>query len=1172
VPRTSAVTPDHFTTFGELLKFLRRRAGLTQRELSIGVGYTESQISRLEQNQRPPDEASLTARFVPALRLELEREWTARLLELASASRAATEPDNPEPRRVHMAAALNLQLLGGFRLVADEQPIIQLDTPRLRALLAYLVLRRGVSQSRQQLAFLLWPDSSEGQARNNLRTLLHRLRVALPNADAHLSLTLQTVAWQANSPLVLDVAEFEMAVARAARAEQAGDEPAAIAAFERAAALYQGDLIPDCYDDWIQPERERLQREAFSVLERLAQHLEQSGDDAPAIDYARRLRELDPLRETTCLRLMRLHAARGDRAGALRAYHTYVTTLHNELAVEPSPTLRRAYEQLLAADAPLSTPVAGLAPSAPVIGRETEWARMQAVWQTALDGRARLLLLTGEAGIGKTRLLEDLLSWASRQGVATAVAHCYGAEGALAYAPVTTWLRSDALQRRLIYLEPAWLREVARLIPDALARRPDLAQADPLTEPWQRQRLFEALARAMLAGERPLLLAIDDLQWCDRDTLQWLHFLVRYEPRAPLLVAATVRDGEAGGDRPLAALLDDLRRGGQLTELPLRRLNPAETAALANNLAGRPVVDEEANNLYAETEGNPLFVVETVRAGLARQAQSEGTQEGSPARAAHMPPGIAAAIGQRLSQLRPSARELLEVAAVIGRSFTVGVLARAAAGDEAALVRGLDELWQRRIVREHGVDAYDFSHDKLRAVAYAELSPVRQRRLQRRVAEALEAEYTGNLDRVSGQIAAHYEQAGLPDQAAAYYERAAEAAKHLYANAEAIQHLRRAVGLLTPASSDERRAWTARLSQKLGDLLHLSGRYAEARSAYDGSLGLIPKEDRLARAAMRLKIGNAWRDHYRYEEAFAEYAAAEAELNLTANEAVPELWQAWVQIKMDQFQTHYWLAQILEMFRLMEAIRPVIERHGSSGQRARIHQLMAIATLRRDRLVATDEVVAYARSYLAAVEASEEASALPAAHFQLGYILLWHNDLEGAEPELLAALESAERTGDRSLEARCLTYLTILKRKCQQVEAVQRYVERSQHVARAVEMPDYLGAAEANRAWLAGRVGDLAQARAHGQKALEQWRRTPIAFGAQWTALWPLIGAALAAGQVAEAVAHGRAVLDPLQQRPPEQLDAALKAAVQAGERGDFAAAQAALEGTLSAARKLGYL
>lgn len=1167
-PRTPAVIPEQFTTFGELLKFLRRRAGLTQRELSIGVGYSESQIGRLEQNHRPPDEAALAARFVPALHLEADREWVARLLQLAGATRAQDGPDDPAPLGRPKTPALNIQLLGGFRLISAEQPVIKLDTPRLRALLAYLVLRQGVPQSRQQLAFLLWPDSSEGQARSNLRTLLHRLRVALPNADANLSLTLQTVAWQANSPLVLDVAEFEMAVARAARAEQAGDEAAAIAAFERAAALYPGDLMPDCYDDWIQPERERLQHLAFSALERLALHLEQRGDYAPAINYTRRLREIDPARETTCFSLMRLHAARGDRAGAVRAYHTYVTTLHNELAVEPSPALRRAYEQLLAADAPPSTPVPGLAPSAPLIGRETEWTRVQAVWHTVLDGRARLLLLTGEAGIGKTRLLEDLLSWASRQGAATAAAHCYAAEGALAYAPVTAWLRSDAVQRRLNHLEPARLREVARLIPDELARRPDLAQAGPLTEPWQRQRLFEGLARAMLAGERPLLLAIDDLQWCDRDTLQWLHFLVRYEPRAPLLVAATVREGEAGGDHPLALLLDDLRRGGQLTELPLRRLNPGETAALANNLAGRPVVAQEALDLYAETEGNPLFVVETVRAGLAREAQGEGNKEGSSSQTVNLPPGIAAEIGQRLSQLSPSARELLGVAAAIGRSFTVGVLARAAAGDEAALVHGLDELWQRRIVREHGVDAYDFSHDKLRAVAYTELSPVRQRRLQRRVAEALEAEYTGDLDRVSGQIAAHYEQAGLPDQAAAYYERAAEAARRLYANAEAIHHLRRAVGLLVPASSDERRAWTGRLSQKLGDLLHLSGRYAEARSAYDGSLGLIPKEDRLARAAMRLKIGNAWRDQYRYEEAFAEYAAAEAELNLTANEAVPDLWQAWVQIKMDQFQTHYWLAQIPEMFRLMEAIRPVIERHGSSGQRARIHQLMAIATLRRDRLVATDEHVGHARSYLAAVEASS----LPAAHFQLGYILLWHNDLEGAEAELLAALESAERTGDRSLEARCLTYLTILKRKCQQVEAVQSYVERSRQVALAVQMPDYMGVAEANLAWLAWRAGDPAEARAHGQKALEEWRRTPIAFGAQWTALWPLIGAALVAGQVPEALEHGRAVLDPLQQRSPEPLEAALEAAVRAGDPSDLAAAQAALEGALDSARALGYL
>jgi tetratricopeptide (TPR) repeat protein len=152
-----------------------------------------------------------------------------------------------------------------------------------------------------------------------------------------------------------------------------------------------------------------------------------------------------------------------------------------------------------------------------VIGRRVQWQHLQAAWHKAADGHPHLVLLSGEAGIGKTRLSEELEAWVSRQGMTTASARCYAAEGRLPYAPVTTWLRTEAIHAGLLTLDPVWLTEIARLLPELQAKRPDVPRPPELREGWQRQRFFEALARALLSAHQPLLLLLDDLQWCDHE-------------------------------------------------------------------------------------------------------------------------------------------------------------------------------------------------------------------------------------------------------------------------------------------------------------------------------------------------------------------------------------------------------------------------------------------------------------------------------------------------------------------------------------------------------------------------------------------------------------------------------------------------------------------------------
>jgi tetratricopeptide (TPR) repeat protein len=296
--------------------------------------------------------------------------------------------------------------------------------------------------------------------------------------------------------------------------------------------------------------------------------------------------------------------------------------------------------------------------------------------------------------------------------------------------------------------------------------------------------LFEAVARAILIRREPLLLFLDDVQWCDRETLDWLHYVLQFDATAPLLIVATLRQEEADDNEALSTLRLLLQKSATLTEVSLARFDALTTTTLAASLREHDLAADEAALIYRETEGNPLFVVELMRAGGHATDQTVVTTEQT------LPPKVQATIQYRLSQLSAQAQALIQIAAVIGREFTFEVLARASEANEDALVQGLDELWRKRIVREQGANAYDFSHDKIRVVAYTTLSATRRRVLHRKVAEALNEVYAPDLDGISAQIAQHYEIAGQADRAIEFYRRAAQAAQRIYANDEAIGHYR----------------------------------------------------------------------------------------------------------------------------------------------------------------------------------------------------------------------------------------------------------------------------------------------------------------------------------------------------------------------------------------------
>ena len=708
---------------------------------------------------------------------------------------------------------LQVHLLGGFRITLNGQILTGINHARQQSLLAYLMLNASTAQLRQHVAFCFWTDSTEERAYANLRSVIHHIRRSCPGLDPFLATTQTTLQWRWLGSSRLDVAEYETLISQV---NAAPDSDQVCNLLIQAANAYQGDLIPGCYDDWLIPVRERLSQTHVQVLRQLVEQLVARGEYQSAIEYATRLRSHDPFRETSYRRLMELYEAVNDRAAALRVYHDCMAVLDRELGVEPSSETRAVYERIMnpaihrTSHEQTPLPVVPSLSSDRLVGRRDEWQILQNAWQNARQGRPHFVLIRGEGGIGKTRLAEELLVWAKQRNFLTVRTRAYAAEGQLAYAPVIEWLRTEPYQDQWRTLDSVWLSELARLLPQIQSEIPDLPRLTPLTDKWQRQRLFEALAHAALSVGEPLLVLIDDLQWADQETLEWLHFFLRFKPSAALLILGTARMEEVDATHPLSTLVMHLRHVAQITEIQLDGLDSTTSAQLAQQVAAHTLEPEILNALYAYAQGVPLFLVEAIRTGLGKGGgeawrwQNVRIDSSTPlGEHLPLPPRVYAVLQARLAQLSPEARQLADLAAVIGRSFTFDLLAQASGTGEADLVRALDELWRRRIVRERGTD-YDISHDRIRDVAYAELAPMQRRMLHRRVAQALEHIHASDLQAVSAQLAWHYQHSGSAKQAVGYYMRAGMAAQRIYANSQAIDLFAKGLALLEqlPATAD----------------------------------------------------------------------------------------------------------------------------------------------------------------------------------------------------------------------------------------------------------------------------------------------------------------------------------------------------------------------------------
>jgi DNA-binding SARP family transcriptional activator/predicted ATPase len=703
---------------------------------------------------------------------------------------------------------LCIRLFGPLELAWGDETLAVPSSLKARSLLAYLVLHHDCPISRDRLAGIFWPERPDTRARRALSQALWQIRSALGPAADHLVTERDAVTFLVHSDDRLDVVEFERLV-------MANQGPQALASsLTMAVELYRADFLEDIYDDWALVERERLRELYLGALERLITLQKQQGDYEQALVCAQRLSAADPLREAAHRELMRLYHLLGRSEAALEQFAALRDLLAEELGVPPAPATVALYQEIVAAledAAPPHLPVATLPPPLlrdlahlPLVGRTNERAALLYALQTAIQGHGGQALIEGDAGVGKTRLVSEIVSDAEWRGFQVGLGKADPSAAVAPYqvlrealSPLLSPLRIAQLAE---LMEPVWLSAVASLFPAIAQHLPDLPALAPLVPQEEQRRLWEGLARCLagLATVAPHLLILEDLHWADEGTLMALPYLSSRLQANRLCIILTCRTAEARERVIVWETLDTLDRTLPLLRLRLLPFERAETEALIARALGTGVADRQADTfahrLQDETGGNALFLVETLKSLLEQGvlALSPGGEWVFPVddQLLSTPTSVQELVGQRLGRLAPALRSVLEQVAVLGENADFAVLSCVSDVESSALPPALEELKQRGFLAETKA-GYRFPHDRVQEIAYRAISPERRLQLHRQAGAALEALHP---DRVEA-LAHHSEHGQVLEKAVHYYWQAGERAAALHAYPDALHHYDRAVTL-----------------------------------------------------------------------------------------------------------------------------------------------------------------------------------------------------------------------------------------------------------------------------------------------------------------------------------------------------------------------------------------
>jgi predicted ATPase len=603
-----------------------------------------------------------------------------------------------------------------------------------------------------------------------------------------------------------------------------------------------------------------------------------------------------------------------------------------------------------------------------LVGRVDEWATMLKTYQE-INGGGRVIVLEGDAGIGKTRLADELLTCARDRQANAIVARCYEGEAQLAYAPITSALQGAFAQQHdtqsLDSLPASWLSEASRLLPELATSRNGLSTPLPLDNPGAQTRFYEGVRQLLLAlcaGSAPGILFFDDLHWADGASLEWVSYFVRRLYEHPLCLLLTWRGKHPSRGTPLYQLFVEAQRAGNAAILSLSRLSQPSVRELVQSIGALDRTSNFVDRLYAETEGIPFFLTEYLTAiekGVLNTAQPDWSLTG----------GIRDLLSSRLSAVDEIGWQLLNTAAVIGRSFDFDILREASGRSEVETVTALEGLSAQGLVVEAQHHAgtynlsYDFSHEKLRTLVYEETSLARRRLLHRRIAETLASHARGHRESgpQAGQIAHHYRLAGNDAAAAEYFKLAGEYARSLYANAGAIAHLQLALALGHPD--------TVALHQAIGDLNTLLGEYNNALNSYERAAALSEPD---ALSGIEHKLGNVYMRRGEWELAESHLEAA-----LHISEASP-------------------------------------------GQQASIYADWSLAAHQRGQ---SQKALSFAQRAGELAEANDDTHALAQAHNMLGMLASHQGDTRTALHHLTLSFTLAEKLRDPAMQAAALNNL-----------------------------------------------------------------------------------------------------------------------------------------------------
>ncbi|HET7224672.1 MAG TPA: AAA family ATPase [Candidatus Eisenbacteria bacterium] len=497
-----------------------------------------------------------------------------------------------------------------------------------------------------------------------------------------------------------------------------------------------------------------------------------------------------------------------------------------------------------------------------LVGRGAELDQLRSLFRLAQHGHAHLALVSGEPGAGKTRLAHELLVYAQLSGASVLRGGCYEYEATTPYLPfveaLRAWVRAapdESLAARL----GDTAAELARLAPEIAARLGPFAPAPALAPHEERLRLFDSLTRFLQALAREpggVVVFVDDLHWADQGTLAMLHYALRQLREERLLVLATYREIELDRAHPLAAALVEWNRERLATRLALGRLDRDATAALLATLFSQETVSPEfAAAVHRETEGNPFFVEEVVKA-LIEQGQiyrEAGSWERRDVAELTIPQSVKSAIGRRLDRLTPACLDVLHTCAALGKSFAFAELAASSTASEDACLDALDEAARAQLVRDEGRERFVFTHDKIREVLYEELNPVRRRRLHQRIGEALERLHAKDVAGHVQDLAHHFLESGDLARGLEFARAAAEQAGSVFAHDEALAYLTRAREC---AEALEDEAALSDVEERTGLVHDVRGDLADAVTHYERALE--PAADDARRAALHNRIADVW--------------------------------------------------------------------------------------------------------------------------------------------------------------------------------------------------------------------------------------------------------------------------------------------------------------------------